>query len=184
MATKKEKISKEKIISAFLTVSFEKSPSGTALSDIADNLGIKKASLYNHYENREAIFSDVLNFCGTFLENLELPTDLASVSEFAVFLFRLFDSKEIEAAEVFSLIESEKFFNDAAFDISEKFKIRLIKSLKSMEKISEKVRLRGEFFVAAVLSLIGEFIAAKKMMSRNGEEIEFSEEKLKILLDF
>ncbi len=33
----------------------------TSLSKIAERVGIKKASIYSHYENKEAIFFDVLN---------------------------------------------------------------------------------------------------------------------------
>jgi len=36
--------------------------------------------------------------------------------------------------------------------------------------------------VSALIFLLSEYISAKKMMARNGEEIEFSEEKIKALV--
>ena len=45
----RKNISQEKIIQAFLASAFEKSAGATSLSDIAEYLEIKKASLYNHF---------------------------------------------------------------------------------------------------------------------------------------
>ena len=50
-----EKITKESIIKSLLDTAFYKSAGGTSLSDIAESLGIKKASLYNHFESRSDI---------------------------------------------------------------------------------------------------------------------------------
>ena len=45
----KKNISQEKIIQSFLSSSFNKSAGSTSLADIADDLEIKKASLYVRY---------------------------------------------------------------------------------------------------------------------------------------
>ena len=170
---KRGKISKEKIIAAFLKVSFDKSSSGTALSDIADAIGIKKASLYNYYENRDAIVIDVLEFCRSELRTLSFP-NADELSEFSVGLFRAFDTQK--NLEIFSFIDSEKLFDDSAFEIFEEFKISLIKILHP------NLNERAEFFVSALIFLLSEYISAKKMMARNGAEIEFSEGKIKALV--
>lgn len=171
---KKEKISKEKIIAAFLKVSFEKSASGTALSDIAEEVGIKKASLYNYYDNRDAIVCDVMGFCGGELKSLPLPP-VSDVGDFSVSLFRVFDSQR--NMEIFSLVDSEKLFNDDAFAAFEDFKIRLIKCLHL------ELKERSEMFVCALLFLLADYVSAKKMMARNGDDIEFSEKKIRAMID-
>ena len=61
----KKNISQEKIIQSFISCAFEKSAGATSLSDIADALQIKKASLYNHFENREAMYYASIDYCGS-----------------------------------------------------------------------------------------------------------------------
>ena len=56
----KKNISQDKIILSFLSSAYEKSSGATSLADVADSLEIKKASLYNHFENKEAIYSAAL----------------------------------------------------------------------------------------------------------------------------
>ena len=59
----KKNISQEKIIQAFLTSAFDKSAGATSLADVADSLEIKKASLYNHFESREAMYDASIAYC-------------------------------------------------------------------------------------------------------------------------
>ena len=59
----KKNISQEKIIQAFLTSAFDKSAGGTSLADVADSLEIKKASLYNHFDNRAAMYAASVEYC-------------------------------------------------------------------------------------------------------------------------
>ena len=171
---KKEKISREKIIEAFLKVSFRKSSSGTALSDLANELGIKKASLYNYYENRDAMVSDVFRFCSDSLKEISL-SDSQDICDFSVDLFRVFDIQM--NTEILSLIDSEKLFDDLAFTAFEEFKIRLIKLLR------HRLKDRTEFFVGALLFLLVDYVSAKKMMARNGDEIEFSESRIRLVIN-
>ena len=55
----RKNLSREKIIQAFLTASFEKSAGATSLADVSDALEIKKASLYNHFENKEQMYDEI-----------------------------------------------------------------------------------------------------------------------------
>ena len=59
----KKNISQERIIEAFILSAFEKSAGATSLADISDILEIKKASLYNHFESREAMYDATLEHC-------------------------------------------------------------------------------------------------------------------------
>jgi AcrR family transcriptional regulator len=71
-----EKITKEKIIASVLKIAFEKGIAGTSLADIAGDLGIKKASLYNHFESRDDILAATGVFCASLLRaNPYIPPD-------------------------------------------------------------------------------------------------------------
>ena len=77
-----EKITHEKIIHAVLDCAIIKSVGGTSLADIAGKLGIKKASLYNHYESREAMLDDTVHFCGEYLKKKALiPSEIKETKQ-------------------------------------------------------------------------------------------------------
>ena len=63
-------ISREKIISAFLFCAFDKNVGATSLQDIAEYLGIKKASLYNHFAGRDEMYAATLEYCRDYCERL------------------------------------------------------------------------------------------------------------------
>lgn len=57
MAQDTQKVIKEKALMLFAQKGFE----GTSLNDIADEVGIKKPSLYAHFKNKEDLFLGVIN---------------------------------------------------------------------------------------------------------------------------
>ncbi len=71
----RKNISKEKIIQAFLTSAFDKSAGATSLADISECLEIKKASLYNHFENRDAMYEATVEFCMKEILSISFLTD-------------------------------------------------------------------------------------------------------------
>ena len=66
----KKNISQEKIIQSFLSSAFEKSAGATSLADISESLEIKKASLYNHFESRDAMYNATLLHCKKQIEEI------------------------------------------------------------------------------------------------------------------
>ena len=88
----KKNISQEKIIQAFLGSAFDKSAGATSLADVADTLEIKKASLYNHFESREAMYAASLDYCCKEINNVEFitPKLLESVNSGKITLPNLF----------------------------------------------------------------------------------------------
>lgn len=171
---RREKISKDRIIDAFLSESFLKSASGVSLADLAESLGIKKASLYNYFRNREAIVQATVESCGNFLDSLQISRKDDALS-FAVSVFGIVGDRK--SLEVLSFVEAEKFFNEKAFQFSQKFKIRM------MNAVFPVLGAKTEFFVSALCALLNDFICAKKMAGDAGEEIEFDREKLKSLIE-
>ncbi|WP_377891146.1 TetR/AcrR family transcriptional regulator [Alkalihalobacillus sp. R86527] len=57
MGQETQKVIKEKALILFAQKGFE----GTSLNDIADEVGIKKPSLYAHFKNKEDLFLGVIN---------------------------------------------------------------------------------------------------------------------------
>ena len=64
----KKNISQEKIIQAFMASAFDKSAGASSLADVSEILEIKKASLYNHFESRDAMYAATLSYCAQEVE--------------------------------------------------------------------------------------------------------------------
>ena len=121
-----EKITKEKIIKAVLECAFSDSVGSASLSDISKKLGIKKASLYNHYESRDAIIDDTINYCGESLSRLSLiPAEMEMTARkynCDVVLkglvhrwIKIFEKEPF--IQIYSFIESQKYFSSKIHDI-------------------------------------------------------------------
>lgn len=124
--TSEDKITREKIIHAVLTISFSHSVDGTSLADIAEELGIQKASLYNHYPNRTAIIDATTQWCADFLNTVSFATEQlfpapATESTEEVLkniVYRWFKLNEAEPLfQIYSFLHSEKYYSTAAAQI-------------------------------------------------------------------
>ena len=124
----KKKITREKIINAFLFCAFDKSAGATSLADIADYLEIKKASLYNHFESKEEMYSATLEYCRDFLaETKFLPDSLVTERTFTTYKIEEVFSTLIknyihiyEAEPLFQIyvfIHTEQYFNKTASEL-------------------------------------------------------------------
>ena len=63
---------KEKIFEASLDLFSKKGYDSVSLREIADNVGIKKSSIYSHYPSKEAILMDIFEYLTNLLEYDEL----------------------------------------------------------------------------------------------------------------
>ena len=54
---------KEKIIETALELFSRRGYDGVSVRDIARAVGIRESSLYNHFENKQAIFDGIVDFC-------------------------------------------------------------------------------------------------------------------------
>ena len=137
----KKNISQEKIIQAFLSSAFDKSAGATSLADIADSLEIKKASLYNHFESREAMYSACMDYCCQEIGNVEFITEkhLESVNTGKITLQALF--KKL-VSRYFALFDSEPLFKMYVFVHSEQyFNANALKIVQNqIEKITEDIK--------------------------------------------
>lgn len=84
---------KERITEAALILFSEKSYKGTSVKNIADAVGIKDASLYNHFKGKQEIFDSIVALVNEHIsslsEQLELPKCEESNASSHEFLKRL-----------------------------------------------------------------------------------------------
>ena len=187
---KSEKVTREKIILAFLDSCFAKNAGGTSLSDVADRLGIKKASLYNHYESRDAMVEDCIRWCGDyFRKTYFIPTDIESISQrypaenvMKAIVNRWFKMNEKEPLmQIYSFIESEKYISTAAAKIAQETQAKLIsqtkQALRSLGAAGKIIDLEendletlSKMFASLTVSSLDNYIVAKKIEIRSNPE--------------
>ncbi len=187
---KTEKITREKIILAFLESCFEKNAGGTSLSDVAGRLGIKKASLYNHYESRDAMVEDTLRWSGEYMKRTYfIPSDIDAISRkysaetvMKGIVNRWFKLNEKEPLfQIYSFVESEKYISNAAAEISQENREKLISqtataflSLSAAGKIAqiteEKAIQISKMYAGIVMSFLDSYLTDKKIQIRTNPE--------------
>lgn len=118
-----ERITKDDIIKSLLDKSFLQSAGATSLSDVAGRLNIKKASLYNHFNGREAIVSGAMSSCAEYIEAINfIPQDLEGVTtKYPVetvlkgIINRYFKMHEKSPLfQIYTFVESQKYFDQRA----------------------------------------------------------------------
>lgn len=181
-----EKVNKEKIILSVLESAFVNSTGATSLADISGKLGIKKASLYNHYSSRQEMIEDTIKFCANHLKKLTfIPLNIKdTVSKYnATVVFKAIVHRWVKLFEteplilIYSFIESEKYFNNEVLKIKleEKNKILeqtkiVLRTLNEMKKITfiegEQLNLKAQIFSETVNSILDNLILEKKKFIR------------------
>lgn len=185
-----EKITKEKIIRAVLDSAFDKSVGGTSLADISEKLGIKKASLYNHYESRDAMIEDTVAYCADQLRKTSfIPADMDSTAQkypaetvMKGIVNRWFKLHEKEPLlQVYVFVESEKYFSNQAAGIAMETRKRLIEqtvsaltALSRAQKISPLdetgAKLYAALFVSGLRDVLDAYLTEKKVQIRSNPE--------------
>ena len=178
-----KKISREEIILALIDISFFKSAGATSLSDIAERLGIKKASLYNHFESRDAIIEGTFKFCSDYLAAINfLPPDLETVTKkysassvLKGIINRYFKMHEKRPLfQIYTFVESQKYFSKEASQIIGAEENRLYSqseilftSLMNNGKIFIPAAYKQnciKWFLAGIQSLLSKHLMERKRM--------------------
>lgn len=188
----KKNISQEKIIQSFITSAFEKSAGATSLADIAESLEIKKASLYNHFENREAMYDATVYHCKKEIEAVKFlpekglePVINGKTTPTAFFkklLTRFFEMYENEPLfQMYVFIRTEQYFNVDALKIVETENNNIIEDIKEIltafvktEKIQKKTEKELKEVASALAGVIIQqrdyYIATKKETVRQNPD--------------
>ena len=158
----KKNISQEKIIQAFLASAFEKSAGATSLADVSEGLEIKKASLYNHFESRDAMYAASIAYSAQevqrigFLEEKTLESikggKVAPAAIFKKLITRYFQLFENEPLfQIYVFVHSEQYFNLDAMKIVDGENNQICDSIKD---------------------LLSAFVAAKKITKKTDKELK------------
>lgn len=187
----KKRITREKIINAFLFCAFDKSAGATSLQDISQALEIKKASLYNHFEGREEMYFATLEYCRDCLANVKfVPENLfeeAKNSQADVFsIFERFVKSYIQVYEsepilqVYTFVHTEQYFNPVAAKIvdaellrTEYDLSRLILascSAKNATLSPVEIDFASKWYAVFLLGHIDSYIMHKKEIMRKNPE--------------
>ena len=188
----RKRISREKIINAFLFCAFDKSAGATSLQDIADFLEIKKASLYNHFGSKDEMYDATLVYCSDYLNFVNfIPEDINRdgkiYEEDAYGGFRKIIKRHIQLYEneplfqIFTFVHSEKYFNKNAAEIAENELIKIERGIAELVKgFAEKEKLRrlphdelrrfSGWFAAALAQQTDLYIMRKKEIVRQNPE--------------
>lgn len=188
----KKNISQERIIQAFLSSAFEKSAGATSLADISDALEIKKASLYNHFENRDSMYDATIEYCGkeisaiSFLAERTIEAIISDKSNpqtlfkrLITRFFNLFENEPLFTMYVF--IHTEQYFNAAALAVvtKENDKIedeirQILAALMSTGKLVTKTEKELKEIASTITAIILQqrdiYIARKKETVRQNPE--------------
>lgn len=88
---------KERITEEALTLFAEKGYKGTSVKNIADAVGIKDASLYNHFKSKQEIFDSIVTLISKHISSLSEQLGLPQ-----------YDKETKEASEFFKKLDMQK----------------------------------------------------------------------------
>ncbi len=188
----KKNISQEKIIQSFLSCAFEKSAGATSLSDISDSLEIKKASLYNHFENRDDMYDSTIELCKKEISSISFLSDKvietiksgkAAISPlFKRLITRFFNLYESEPLfQMYTFIHTEQYFNynalkiitDEIEKISDDIK-KILTAFAETGKITERSDKETKEIASSITAIILQqrdfYIANRKEIVRQNPE--------------
>ena len=106
---------REDIITAMLDLGEEKGLANVSLSDIALEVGIRKASIYSHFESQQAIIDAMLRYCHEELGKRSFLVDFKA-KDARTMLVGLFDN----IIKVFAEKPISSFFSMMSMEISSK----------------------------------------------------------------
>ena len=189
----KKAVSAQSIVQAALFSAFKNGMGETSLADIALELGIKKASLYNYFAGKEEILAALCSYCSDFYARINLFEQELFAKINSTNCEKLF-KKSVDAYirsheneplfQIYTLVQSEKYFNKNFLDICETqrnkifdqsflfFKIASAQTKGSAQKPDEILRLRASFFTDGILSRLDSYIAHKKETIRRNPECD------------
>ena len=188
----KKNISQEKIIQAFMASAFDKSAGASSLADVSEILEIKKASLYNHFESRDAMYAATLSYCAQEVEAVSfLPEKTiegikggktAASAVFKKLITRYIELFENEPLfQIYVFVHSEQYFNLDALKIVEGENNRIcdaIKDLLSALAAAKKITKKTDKELKDAAALLGaiviqhrdSYIAARKETVRQNPD--------------
>jgi transcriptional regulator, TetR family len=188
----RKKLSREKIINAFLVSAFDSSAGATSLQNISDILQIKKASLYNHFESRDEMYAAVVLYCREYLDDVNfLPDDMflnGSFIEEDIFsvvkkilrrYILLFENEPL--FQIYVFIHTEQYFCRAAYLAVDAERNKIQNGFRTIfdayletgaicNSENGDMHILSDWFVSAFLQQLDIYIMRKKEVVRQNPE--------------
>lgn len=115
---------REKIILAMLSLGEEKGLSNVSLSDISMAVGIRKASIYSHFDSQEAIVDAMVSYCQNILGSKDFKVDFKAAGPQQLLQSLVESFLETFAEEplcsFFSIIQQQRMFSPRFREIHRK----------------------------------------------------------------
>ena len=132
---------REAIITALLDLGEEKGLANVSLSDIALEVGIRKASIYSHFESQQALVDATVLYCRELLKQKTFNVDFKAKDARSM-LVSLFDNiikvfAEKPVSSYFSIVQQQRMFDEGFAEED-----RIITSM-----INARIRIALEFCV-------------------------------------
>ena len=189
---------KEKITEEALTLFAEKGYKGTSVKNIADAVGIKDASLYNHFKSKQEIFDSIVELIMKHISDLSETLGMpqydkqdTSISDFYVkldldglkkitreaFVFYLTDPY---VSKFWRIAHMEQYTNPQIYTMFRK--IFMEDAVSYQEKLFEEMMERGVFYQGdARAAAINFYAPVYLFLSMYSNQPERMEESLEIL---
>ena len=184
-------ITRAKIIEAALFSAFKNGMGAVSLSDIAQSLQIKKASLYNYFSGKEELLCAVYEYADDFYSRVNFLDEkiFAKInSSNAQKKFKLLTEEFARAHErepllqICILVFSEKYFNRNCLEIFQKQKSKLKNQSLAFFKFASAIwqkkipiselNLLAENFTEGFFARLDFYLAQKKEVIRNNPECD------------
>ena len=132
---------RQDILDTLLTLGEEKGLANVSLSDVADEVGIRKASLYSHFESQSQMTEQAISYASDILRGSNFNVDFKA-KDARTLLVSLFDSiirtfAEKPVSSYFSIVQQACLYDEVFEEENRK--------IESM--ISVRVRIALEFCV-------------------------------------
>lgn len=108
---------RQNILDTLLNLGEEKGLANVSLSDIAEEVGIRKASLYSHFESQRQMIEDAVSYASQILRNRDFNVDFKAKDARSL-LVSLFDSiirtfAEEPVSSYFSIVQQMNMFDES-----------------------------------------------------------------------
>lgn len=184
-------ITRAKIIEAALFSAFKNGMGAVSLSDIAQSLQIKKASLYNYFSGKEELLCAVYEYADDFYSRVNFLDEeiFAKInSANAQKKFKIITEEFVRAHErepllqICVLVFSEKYFNKNCLEIFQKQKLKLknqslaffkfVSAIWQKKNSAAELNSLSENFVEGFFARLDFYLAQKKEVIRNNPECD------------
>ncbi|MDY5022809.1 MAG: TetR/AcrR family transcriptional regulator [Blautia sp.] len=189
---------KEKITEEALTLFAEKGYKGTSVKNIADAVGIKDASLYNHFKSKQEIFDSIVELISKHISELSITLGVpqydkpeATVSDFFTrldlaglkkitresFVFYLTDPY---ISRFWRIAQMEQYVNPQIYTMFRK--IFMEDAISYQEKLFKELMKQGVFYPGdARATAISFYSPIYLLLSMYSNQPERKEEALEVL---